>query len=164
MPEPCKIAICRTDDGYLLRVEGRGTLRESPAVRDVVRAAIEDGAQVVIDLTDCTYLDSSFLGCLVILHQCADRERGSFLVFADQASRDRLLASVHLDRFLQFTHSCPDCLGASVTLEVKSLDRLKLGRHLHDTHRKLAELGGPAASTFQRIAEQLENDQRGHAM
>lgn len=158
MPQACKIGIHRTEDGYLLHLDGRGTLRESPAVRDVVHAAIQDGAHVVLDLSDCTYLDSSFLGCLVILHQCGDDASGSFSVVANETIRKSLLAGSHLDRVLTFTEPCPEGLGNTVTLEVTSLDRLKLCRHLFETHRQLAELAGPAADTYRRIAEQLARE------
>ena len=36
------IAIHRSDTGYLFRIVGRGTVRESPAVRDFVCGALED--------------------------------------------------------------------------------------------------------------------------
>ena len=94
----CSIEILRIEKGYLFRIVGRGTLRESPAVRDFVCGAIEDGADVVMDLSQCEHLDSTFLGCLVILHQRAERDGGSFSVFADELARQRLFGVSHLDR------------------------------------------------------------------
>ena len=69
MSDPCTLTIHRTKFGYLLRLVGRGTMRESPTVRDFACGAIEDGAEFVVDLSACEYLDSTFLGCLVLLHK-----------------------------------------------------------------------------------------------
>ncbi len=91
--DPCQIGIYRTLTGYLFRITGRGTLRESPAFRDFVCGAIEDGAQVVLDLSACEHLDSTFLGCLVMIHQRGESDGGSFALFADRAIRENLFGS-----------------------------------------------------------------------
>ncbi len=158
MSEPCTLTIHRTASGYLFRIAGRGTMRESPSVRDFVCGAIEDGADVVLDLSACEYLDSTFLGCLVMLHERGKSCDGSFAVFADESVREKLLGSVRLHRFLTFTDECPNCIGDPVTLNVSILERIEFGQHLLETHRKLAELGGPAAGTFRKVAEQLEKE------
>src|SRR6516165_4500505 len=64
--------IGRTVSGYMLRVEGRGTLQESPAIHDFAARILDQGPEAgtfVIDLAACDYLDSTFLGCLVMLHR-----------------------------------------------------------------------------------------------
>ncbi len=149
----CKVEMCCSDTGYVFRIVGRGTLRESPAVRDFVSGAMEDGADVVIDLSQCEYLDSTFLGCLAILHQ-----RGSFKVFASDLVRRRLFGSSHLDRILVFAQQLPESLGDSVVLQVTELERKEFCQHLLNTHRKMAKLGGPSAETFQRIVKQLQKE------
>ena len=154
----CSIEIYRIETGYLFRIVGRGTLRESPAVRDFVSGAIEDGADVVMDLSPCEHLDSTFLGCLVILHQRAQCDGGSFSVFADDLVRQNLFGASHLDRIMVFVEQLPECLGESVQLQVTNLDRKEFCQHLLATHRRLADLGGPAALTFQRIVEQLQRE------
>ncbi len=152
------IEIYRIDTGYLFRIVGRGTLRESPAVRDFVCGAMEDGAAVVMDLSECEHLDSTFLGCLVILHQRAERDGGSFVLFADAAVRRELFSLSRLDTILVFIEQRPPCIGEPVTLQITHLERKEFCQHLLATHRRLAELGGPAAETFQHVVEQLRRD------
>jgi anti-anti-sigma factor len=158
MSEHCTLAIHRTASGYLFRIAGRGTMRESPSVRDFVCGAIEDGADIVLDLSACEYLDSTFLGCLVMLHDRGKSCDGSFAILADESVREKLLSSVGLHRFLSFTVECPDCIGDPVTLNVSALERIEFGQHLLETHRRLAELGGPAAGAFRRVAEELARE------
>ena len=158
MAEPCTVTIHRTVSGCLLRIAGRGTMRESPSVRDFVLGALADGADVVLDLSECERLDSTFLGCLVMLHEGGKSCDGSFAVFADESVREKLLGSVRLHRLLTFEDERPDCLGDPVMLNVSILEQIEFGHHLLETHRKLAELGGPAAGSFRRAVEQLEKE------
>ena len=158
MSGACELSIRRTASGYVVRIAGRGTMRESPAVRDFVSGAIEDGADIWLDLAACDYLDSTFLGCLVLLQQRGRRGRGSFTVLADETVRRRLMSSVQLGPLLQFAASCPPCSGAAVTLPVVNLPRTEFGQHLLETHRNLAELGGPSAESFRSVAEQIEKE------
>ncbi len=152
----CTITICRSNTGYLFRVVGRGTLRESPAVRDFVSGAMDDGVDVVMDLSQCEHLDSTFLGCLVILQQRGGP--GLFQVYADEPTRHRLFGASHIERVLVFLDRLPDGVGEPVVLHTTYLDREELGQHLLHTHRKLAELGGPCAETFQRVVKRLQEE------
>jgi anti-sigma B factor antagonist len=158
MSDPCTLTIHRTNTGYVFRIAGRGTMHESPAVRDFICGAMEDGASIVVDLTDCEYLDSTFLGCLVLLHKRGRNEKGSFAVHADERVRSRLLGCVGLDRVLDFVEQCPECVGPPVTLPLANLERNEFWHHLLETHRKLAELGGPSAESFGRIADQMARE------
>lgn len=158
MDTSCHIEIDRIDSGYLFRVAGTGTLRESPAVRDFVCGAIEDGVFVVMDLSACERLDSTFLGCLVVLHRRGERHGGSFRLYADAETRQRLFGSSKLDQLLSFVESTPESRGTPVALRVTPLERKEFGTHLLECHRRLAELGGPSAETFRRIVDQLQKE------
>ena len=91
MDEPCTLAIRRTESGYLFRVVGRGTMQASPTVQEFVCSALDDGADVVLDLSACEYLDSTFLGCLLILDKRGSGAAGSFTVHASDLVRQKLL-------------------------------------------------------------------------
>ncbi len=159
--ESNKIAICRTEAGYLVRIAPRGTVQESPAVRDFVCRALGEGIHIVLDLSTCEYLDSTFLGCLVLMHQRGCDSPGSLAVFAEKPVRHRLFATCQLESLLSFAASCPPCNSEPIALRTALLDRRELCEHLIATHRKLAELGGTAADAFRRIAEQLTAELNG---
>ncbi len=163
MHNPCNIELFRVDNGYLFRIVGGGTLRESSTVHDLAFSAMKAGADVLFDLSGCEYLDSTFLGCLVLMQQEGQRDGGSFGVFADESVRRRLFATSHVDRLLVLVERLPECTGAPVRFQLKDLQRKELCRHLLDTHRKMSELGGPAAEAFQRIAERLQEELDGFA-
>ena len=158
MSEPCTLAIRRSESGYLVRVVGRGTMHASPAVQDFICNVVEDGADVVLDLSACEYLDSTFLGCSVMLHQRASRATGSFAVHACEDDRRKLLGVMRLQDILTFVDARPECSGDSVTLSITDVERSEFCQHLLETHRRLAELGGPAAPKFRAVAAQMAKD------
>src|SRR5579875_1841293 len=60
------LAFARTESGYRLRVQGRGTMPQSHCVQNFVAEALaKDDRVVVLDLSEADYLDSTFLGCLL---------------------------------------------------------------------------------------------------
>jgi anti-anti-sigma factor len=158
MADACSLEVQRIESGYLFRVIGRGTMRESTTVRELAAEALKTGAQVVLDLSGCEYLDSTFLGCLLILHDRGAKGQGSFAIRADDATRKRLISRSRLDQLLTVIERCPKCLSQPVKLRSPILEPSKLGAHLLETHRKLADFGGPGASAFRAIADQLESE------
>ena len=153
--------LARTERGFLIRIVGRGTFRESPTFRETVVQCLQrhPEAQVVVDLAECQYLDSTFLGALIWLHKYAGERSPDRLQFhADSSKARQLLSMCVLDRVLNITDRCPQPMGESVQIELLSLDREDLGRHIEQSHRKLAELGGQHESTFAGIANRLRKE------
>jgi anti-anti-sigma factor len=152
----------RTVSGYLVRVEGRGTLRESPAVFELADRLLTQELQTstfVIDLTDCDYLDSTFLGCLAMLHRRYNRaDPHRFLIVAPPEQCQKLLAPSRLNRFLEVTARCPDLVLESLETLGTELPAHDLGRHVMECHRRLAELGGPNQAAYQSIADRLAQE------
>jgi anti-anti-sigma factor len=158
MTESCTLAVHRCDGGYLIGVTGKGTVQESRILRDFVSRVLESGAPVVLDLSHCSYLDSTFLGCIVILDQQAKAAGTDFAVSANSEVQDRLLKPLQLHQLLRFVDSPPAALSDAVELPAENCDEKEFCKHLCDAHLALAKLGGPAADTFRRIADDLARD------
>jgi len=160
MTASTRLSAGRTKTGYRLRVEGRGTMRESPAAHEFVRQVLdhEDGA-LVLDLEPCDYLDSTFLGSLVDLHKrYGSQVPPRFLVAASREKRLRLLAPNHLEKLLNATEVCPEVIGEDCVLPPLAKGSQELGHHVMECHRRLAELDGPNRAAFEQIADQLARE------
>jgi hypothetical protein len=48
MSLPCELAVQQTENGYMVRVAGRGTMQQSPSVRDFVLGAVDGGTRVAL--------------------------------------------------------------------------------------------------------------------
>src|SRR5262245_35990365 len=99
---PCECLIGRVSNGIAVRLVGRGTMFESHAFRAAIDLQPEPGV-ILFDATQCDYLDSTFLGCLVGLKKTCDHTpNGRFVIAAPPPIRARLFSSSSLDRYFDF--------------------------------------------------------------
>lgn len=154
------LQVAPTRTGYLIRLEGRGTMRESPALRELVlRLLQEENADVTLDLSACDYLDSTCLGCLVVLHRFSETPSSPrFSVVTDADATRRLLGATKLDLLLRIADACPETTEAFQSVDVQPLDSRAFGYHVLDAHRELSELGGQDAEAFGQVAERLTRE------
>src|SRR4051794_25047782 len=69
---PTTLRLHQDDQGLTVQLDGRATSRYAPAVSRLGNLAIAGGQPAVrFDLRHCTYLDSTFLGTLLLLHRAA---------------------------------------------------------------------------------------------
>lgn len=148
---------CRTRTGYLIRVEGHGTMRESHAIQQFAAGALtEDTMTLSIDLNNAQFLDSTFLGGLVRLHkQFGQRQPGCFRIVATSEKVKALLMASRVHTVFTITDEADEVLGECVAITSGVLDPKDLGGHIMDCHRQLAEIEGPDQDAFRRIADQL---------
>ena len=158
------LRVGRTNTGYVVYVEGRGTMRESSALCDFAIGCVEDEeCTLAVDLSRCDYLDSTFLGCLVSLNKRFGRpSAGRYTIVADEDRSRYLLATAHLHTVLPVEKSPPSIIAECFELRPATIEREELGRHVMECHRRLAELDGPNQAVFKRIADQLAAELEGN--
>ena len=157
---PSVVKVASSDAGSVVRIEGRGTMRQSPTVREFIcRLLSAEAGTVELDLGACTYLDSTFLGCLLDLHKRFGIIRPPrFTVAATPAEARRLFGATRLDTKLNIAAICPLINGAWHTLPTGASDAREVARHVMECHRVLSEVEGPNQAVFARIADQMERD------
>ena len=156
----CTIKAAQTNHGVVVQLEGKGTFRESQSLDEFVTKSLERGDdKVVVDLDSCSYLDSTFLGCLLILHRrFGSDEPRRFLIIACAETQKRLLAVTRLDSVLNCLEQAPEPIGDAVDIADASGEMQQTGVHIMQTHRELSKLGGPSAKRFGQVADQLETE------
>ena len=168
MGERAKISVARFSQGVTVRVVGPGTMSESRLVHAFADQVLggQSSQQVIFDLSGCSYLDSTFLGGLVSLHKRYGTGRaegdGRFSIFAPAEQRRLLFSVSRLDQLLSFAAELPAASAdQDLSLEVDPYaSKEDLTRYILECHRRLAELGGPDAQDFGRVADALENELR----
>lgn len=136
-------------------------MAQSPAFHEFVVHALGEGPQTVcVDVDQCTYLDSTFLGSLLDLHRkYGTGESPRFRVFAGEESRRKLFSATHLHKVFRFVEGLPEPIAAWVDLCPGPLpSKSEMARHVMECHRRLAEIDGPAQKTFALIADRLERE------
>lgn len=162
MPDPQKTSmqVSKTSAGYVVRMTGRGTMLESPALAEFAAGCLAHSSDsLVVDLSECEYLDSTLLGCLVTLHRrFGNAEPPRFEIAAAADVSERLLGPTRLVRFFNIIEEAPASLDTSIPLECSMPERNELGTHIMRCHKELADLGGPESDAFARIAERLSRE------
>jgi anti-anti-sigma factor len=157
MPQNYSLKFGRIEAGYRLCVERRGTMQESrPAEAFVNEALSREGVSVVIDLSECDYLDSTFLGCLLGLHRQYGTSRLRIAAPSDRTKK--LFGPTKLDTALRVTAEVPPVIGEYVAIAPEAMNSKDMARHIMECHRRLAEIPGPQQNAFAAIAQQMERE------
>ena len=153
-----------TEQAVVVRVQERGTMKESPTLQNFVRETLKQSEmKVVLSLHDCSYLDSTFLGCMAGLYKQFSRENPPrFTVSCPNTLSNKMLAPMRLDQFLHVTSDEPQCQSEWVDLPSDDIDSHCWGLHVMECHRRLSQFDSPHAATFGRIADKLEHELSTH--
>jgi len=158
---PTNLKIAPTDAGCVIRVEGDGTMGQSPAAREVALNTLgaDPTAVVVFDLSDCEYLDSTFLGCLMDVYRRFGRTQPQrYFIAANAETRKKLLGPTHIDRLIPTLDVAPKECGPWVTLKTQDLSSRDLTKHVMECHQALADSECPMRGVFAKIVAHLESE------
>ncbi|MBT2234340.1 MULTISPECIES: STAS domain-containing protein [Nonomuraea] len=99
-------------DAVVVAVEGELDLFTAPFLRDEVRDAIkQDGAWLVLDLQQLSFMDSSGLSVLIEAWRLATGEGGGVSLAAPQAPVARILRTTGLDRRIKVYSDVDTAVG-----------------------------------------------------
>jgi len=102
-PKSAPFQIARSQDAIYVRVTGLGSMHNASALDAFAEREIEEGAQqFILDLSDCTGVDSTFMGTLLGLSNRVrelDAGAGIALINVDDHARKQL-SSVGVDAFV----------------------------------------------------------------
>jgi anti-anti-sigma regulatory factor len=136
-------------------------MKESPAASAVANRTLsgDPNAVVVVDLSACSYLDSTFLGCITNLYGHYGRAPSPrFFVAGSPEKRKALLGTVKIDSLIPSVDAAPAPRGQWVTVPIDPVDQRDLSRHVMECHRVLAQADSPMSGAFAKIADQLERE------
>ncbi|QDU96700.1 STAS domain-containing protein [Lignipirellula cremea] len=151
------LRVSRTDSGYVVHIPCRGTMRESHAMHAFADSVVREICSLTINLQDCNYLDSTFLGCLVAFQRrlgCVDGEPRLKLA-ASPAKVKQLLDPLKLSQLFQRVDDAPPTMGHEVELPASTPGGCDFAQHVMECHRQLASIEGPNQAMFAKITEKM---------
>lgn len=161
-------------DGFSwIRCEGKGSFLNSPAVKAFGDSRIAAGEMlVVVDLSACTGMDSTFMGTLAGMSTRLSTRGGGVLQIADPGSRNlRSLEDLGLDHLMQIDP--PGAVwranlqsirgGLKSPSEAAAIDALQRARHVLEAHQNLSELNDKNAREFSDVVTTLKTSLSGDA-
>ena len=151
----------RIAGGYMISVHGPATLQESEAIQVFAERCFTEASNLMLllDLSRCSHLDSTFLGMMIKIHGIFNQVSGcSCSLVQPSESARRTLAMTQLDRVLTILEVEPESFNPSRIgrLPVTIDDRQRLGHHILECHRALTEIESQSQAAFQEVVDRLE--------
>lgn len=98
-------------DAFILTLDGEFDLSSAPAVRTALDRAVDNGIRrIVIDMLDCSFVDSTGLGVLLHTAKRIESSGGMAIVCTDEQIR-RLLGLTMIDRTIPVFAEREDALA-----------------------------------------------------
>jgi anti-anti-sigma factor len=144
------------------QVIGWGRMHQSMPVRRLCDRCLSTGALTLrVDLRHCTYIDSTFLGTLLLLRRTSQRRGCQFLLVSPSEECRRLFKQMGVEDCLPAVTDaeCPADGWTELTCE-ENVDTFN--RNVVQAHRELANLGGPGGKAFEGVARCLDKDLQDH--
>ena len=167
-PSESSLLVGRIDGVLWVRVENRGSFKNSPDLKAVVESAIRQGmSRIVVDLAECPIMDSTFMGTLTSLHHTVQKFPGGGLIVLNANDRNLdLLQSLGLDHFFQVDKDgslLPE-LRREVDAEilarakVEPLAKVEHAAHVLEAHEALAGANEANRDRFRDVVSFLRSE------
>ena len=155
----------------VIRVEGRGSFKISPPMKQFIQRVIEakSASRILIDMSDCCGMDSTFMGVLAGLSYHVKDKPGFTLKLLNLSEKNqKLLATLGVDQVVNYSLSSTDeekelMTGQSddaQTLEPDFSNTLEAAKTTLEAHEALVDINPKNLAKFKSVLELLQNDVR----
>lgn len=153
-----------------IRVEGKGSFKNSAELKEFALVAIDKGAkELVIDLENCPVMDSTFMGTLVGITRNLDKiDNTSIDVINANSRNEQLLVSLGIDKLLnldlenrthqEFRNDISEYIQNGHYLEHEELDTIKCAVHTLEAHQELTKADKSNVPRFKDVIHYLEQE------
>jgi anti-sigma B factor antagonist len=155
------ILVREFDQTLHVQVEGRATTPEGLALRRFAEERIAAGATAIwVDLCRCTYMDSTFVGTLMVLERAVERWGGELAAVSPSVQCTRVLYRMGLDGFfpLRSVEPAGGPAGEWTRLEPTLQDVSAFKAGTFEAHQELAGVPGRAREQFLPVVRAMEKE------
>lgn len=150
--------IGRRQQTVIFKVSGRGTIRNSPPLEKLALAALNEGEakEIIIDLKDCLYMDSTFMGALVGIN-CALLKKGDprlIITNADDRSK-HLLDNLGLSRIMELRNNSEKFETEWELVVNEPMEPNTLAKHILTAHDYLGDIDTQNQTRFGEVKRLL---------
>lgn len=157
------------DQTAVIRVEGRGSFKISPPMKQFIHRVIESKSanRILIDMSDCVGMDSTFMGVLAGLSYHVKDKPGFTLKLINLSEKNqKLLITLGVDRVVDYSLSSTGEEKKLVdgqtdgvqTLEPDFADKLEAAKTTLEAHQTLVDINPENFAKFESVLELLQAD------
>ncbi len=157
------------DQTAVIRVEGRGSFKISPPMKQFIHRVIESKSanRILIDMSDCSSMDSTFMGVLAgLAYHVTGKSGFTFKLINLSKKNQKLLITLGVDRVVNYSLSTTGEekeLMASQSKDAEALepdlsDPLETAKTTLEAHEALVDINPENFEKFKSVIELLQND------
>jgi anti-anti-sigma regulatory factor len=142
-----------------IRVEGRGTFVNSPALKEFSRRMIEAGRRdFVVDLQNCPSMDSTFMGTLAaVALRIRDAGGGNLWVVNRNERNAGALAGLGMDTLFSGEPPPAGVNGGNVEAIRHEADKAATRQTMHEAHEACIVANPANAGRFKDVLDELKS-------
>lgn len=157
------------DHTAVIRVEGRGSFKISPPMKQFIHHVIDtrSAERILIDMSDCSGMDSTFMGVLAgIACFIKSKPEFQFKLINLSDKNQKLLITLGVDRVVEYSLSSSGEEQALLqqqtrgtqTLEPEFTTKLEAAKTTLEAHETLVDINPENYDKFKSVLEFLKSD------
>lgn len=155
---PTSLSVCVRDHVACVRVTGQAKFRAATDFKNLLLQLQQDGCtEIVLDLTQCPLMDSTFLGVMTVMARKSDaaRSAGKTCSLKLYHPSDRIVeALANFEILNSFTLiEDPPQFGAFKRIDDGNTSRVEMTRTCYEAHKELMETNDENARRFRDATE-----------
>ena len=159
------------DRTAVIRVEGRGSFKISPPMKQFIHQVIntKSADRILIEMSKCSGMDSTFMGVVAgIACYIKSKPAVSFKLINLSEKNKKLLVTLGVDRVVEYSMSAlaeeqailNQLNDSSRTLEADMSDKLDAAKTTLEAHETLVDINPDNLRKFKSVLEYLTDDVR----
>lgn len=154
-----EVLIGKTANQTGVRVSGRGIWTSCPAFHDICLSEIDKKHDLLLDLSRCEYLDSTFLGTIQEVSDHADQCHTTFHIQGIRPEVRHLFDELGMDQVVRhFSVGLSPLPDRMIPLEIGDGDDERYRRNMLEAHEVLAAMNERNRREFYKLIEGIRRD------
>ena len=156
--ETGEVFLSEKDGVQYIRVKGNASFVCAPPLRELAKKlAAEPFGGLKIDLEECTWMDSTFMGMLAMLGLNAKKKGVSAEIFNASEQNEKLLGGLGLKKVFEFKIG-PFTAGDDVPAASNDSSAEGRARNVLDAHQTLMDIDISNVPKFEKVVEFVKKD------
>lgn len=150
----------KLEDTNIITIKGKATMNTSKTISDMIELLLNHNEKVALNMTDCKYIDSTFLGLIAEATMKSNTVNGAFIKVLNPNSI--VLASLNQTGIINFIETenvdnLYEKINLENPLENKTFDsKIEHSKFVLEMHKILSELNEQNKEMFKSVISQME--------
>lgn len=150
----------KLEDTNIITIKGKATMNTSKTISDMIELLLNHNEKVALNMTECKYIDSTFLGLIAESTMKSNTINGTFIKILNPNSI--VLASLNQTGIINFieienVNNLYEKINLENPLENKTFDsKIEHSKFVLEMHKILSELNDQNKEMFKSVISQME--------